>query len=151
MTTRVLVLSDTHVRSGGHRRLPDGVYRALDAADVVLHAGDIVTAELLHELSGWAPVHAVLGNNDVEPALSGLPESRLELLDGVRVAMVHDSGPRTGRPGRLRRRFPDAAVVVSATATSPATRPASTASCCSTPDRPRSAGRSPSPPSGSWS
>ena len=110
--TRVLVLSDTHLRPGGRRRLPDGVYEALEEADVVLHAGDIVTAELLHELSGFAPTFAVLGNNDLDPALADLPESRVDVIDGVRVAMVHDSGPRAGREGRLRRRFPDADVVV---------------------------------------
>ncbi len=112
MSTTALVLSDTHLRPGGRRRLPDGVYAALDGADLVLHAGDIVTAELLDELSGWAPVRAVLGNNDVDPALSHLPQTRLDVIDGVRVAMVHDSGPRSGRAGRLRRRFPDADVVV---------------------------------------
>ena len=110
--TRAVVLADTHLRPGGRRRLPDGVYRALDEAGVVLHAGDIVTAELLHELSGFAPTYAVLGNNDVDPSLAHLPETRLEVLGGVRVAMVHDSGPRTGREARLRRRFPDADVVV---------------------------------------
>lgn len=112
MATRALVLSDTHLRPGGRRRLPDAVYRALGEADVVLHAGDIVTADLVHELSGFAPVHAVLGNNDSDPALSVLPETRLDVVDGVRVAMVHDSGPRAGREARLRRRFPDADVVV---------------------------------------
>jgi putative phosphoesterase len=112
LATRVLVLSDTHLRPGGSRRLPDAVYRALEEADVVLHAGDIVTADLISELSGFAPVHAVLGNNDADPALSTLPETRLEVLDGVRVAMIHDSGPRAGREARMRRRFPDADVVV---------------------------------------
>ena len=109
--TRAVVLADTHLRPGGRRRLPDGVYRALDEAGVVLHAGDIVTAELLHELSGFAPTYAVLGNNDVDPSLAHLPETRLEVLGGVRVAMVHDSGPRTGREAGLRRRLPDADVV----------------------------------------
>ena len=110
--TRVVVLSDTHLRSGGKRRLPDGAYRALDDAEVILHAGDIVTADLLHELSGFAPTHAVLGNNDVDPSLAYLPETRLEIIGGVRVAMVHDSGPRSGREARMRRRFPEADVVV---------------------------------------
>jgi putative phosphoesterase len=110
--TRVVVLSDTHLRSGGKRRLPDGAYRALDDADVILHAGDIVTADLLHELSGFAPTHAVLGNNDLDPTLAHLPEARLEIIGGVRVAMVHDSGPRSGREARMRRRFPEAHVVV---------------------------------------
>ena len=112
MRTRALILSDTHLRPGSRRRLPDSVYAALEDVDLVLHAGDIVTAELLDELSGWAPVRAVLGNNDLDPALSHLPETRLDVIDGVRVAMVHDSGPRSGRAGRLRRRFPDADVVV---------------------------------------
>lgn len=107
-----MVLSDTHLRSGGKRRLPDGAYRALDDAEVILHAGDIVTADLLHELSGFAPTHAVLGNNDVDPSLAYLPETRLEIIGGVRVAMVHDSGPRSGREARMRRRFPEADVVV---------------------------------------
>ena len=110
--TRVVVLSDTHLRPGLRRRLPDAVYAALGGSDVILHAGDIVTGEALEELSGFAPTYAVLGNNDLDPALSHLPEARVEVIDGVRVGMVHDSGPRTGRPARLRRRFPDADVVV---------------------------------------
>ena len=107
-----MVLSDTHVGRGSRRRLPDEAYCQLQAADVVLHAGDIVTAELLNELSGFAPTHAVLGNNDVDPALAHLPESRIEVIEGVRVAMVHDSGPKAGRERRMRRWFPDADVVV---------------------------------------
>ncbi len=110
--TRAVVLSDTHLRPGGRRRLPDAVYQALEQADVILHAGDIVTAELLHELSGFAPTYAVLGNNDLDPALAHLPETRLEVIGGTRVGMVHDSGPRAGREARMRRRFPDADVVV---------------------------------------
>ena len=106
----VLVLSDTHMGpSRPGRRLPDRVYELLDDADAVLHAGDVTDEDLLHELAGFAPVHAVLGNNDVSLRL---PE-RLELeLDGVHIAMVHDSGASAGRPGRLRRWFPDADVVV---------------------------------------
>ena len=106
----VLVLSDTHMGpSRPGRRLPDRVYELLDDADAILHAGDVTGEELLHELSGFAPVHAVLGNNDVSLRL---PE-RLEVdLDGVRVAMVHDSGPSSGRVVRLRRWFPEADVVV---------------------------------------
>lgn len=108
---KAVVLSDTHIRRGSSRRLPDAVYTELDSADVVLHAGDIVVAEVLDELSGFAPVHAVLGNND-EPALATLPETLVVELGGVSVAMVHDSGPTAGRPARMRRRFPDADLVV---------------------------------------
>ena len=109
--THVVVLSDTHIRRGGARRLPDAAYAFLDEADVILHAGDVVVGEVLDELSGFAPVHAVLGNNDAE-LVGALPETLDLTLDGVRVAMVHDSGPSAGRARRMRRRFPEADVVV---------------------------------------
>lgn len=109
--TRAVVLSDTHVRSGSSRRLPDNAYAALEQADVILHAGDVVEAHLLDELAGFAPVHAVLGNND-HSLLGVLAESRVERIGGVEVAMIHDSGPSAGREQRLARRFPFAAVVI---------------------------------------
>jgi len=107
----VVVLSDTHLRDDGGRRLPDPVYAALREADVVLHCGDVVERALLEELATCAPVHAVLGNNDVK--LRGvLPERLLVELDGVRVGMVHDSGPTKGRAVRVHRAFPECDVVV---------------------------------------
>lgn len=107
---RVAVLADTHLRAGG-RALPEAAWAVVRSADVVLHAGDVVEAHLLDQLGAAAPVHAVLGNND--HGLERLLPDRLELeLGGVRVAMVHDSGARAGRPARLRRWFPEAAVVV---------------------------------------
>ena len=109
--THVVVLADTHLRRGSRRRLPDSAYAHLEAADLVLHAGDILVADVLDELAGFAPVHAVLGNNDVEMA-GLLPEELVLEVDGVRVGMVHDSGQAAGRDRRMRRRFPDADVVV---------------------------------------
>ncbi len=108
---RALVLADTHIRRGRNRRLPDVVYGELAGADVVLHAGDLVEPELLDELQGFAPVHAVLGNNDRE-LVGRLPETAVVTLDGVAVAMIHDSGGRVGRERRIARRFPGARVVV---------------------------------------
>jgi putative phosphoesterase len=68
---------------------------------------------VLDELGQWAPVHAVLGNNDGEDVAAwGAPEVLRLTLDGLRVAMLHDSGPAAGRGQRLRRRFPDADLVV---------------------------------------
>jgi uncharacterized protein len=107
---RLLVLADTHLRSD-LSKLPPEVWDQLDACDAVLHAGDVVTGDLLDALRARRPVHAVLGNND--GALAGTLPDRLELdLAGVRVAMVHDSGARTGRERRMRRWFPDADIVV---------------------------------------
>jgi uncharacterized protein len=107
---RAVVLADTHLRPGG-RRLPDEVLAALERADVILHAGDVVTGHLLDELAGHAPTHTVLGNNDAD-LVGALPEVVELDLAGVAVAMIHDSGTAKGRERRMRRRFPTADLVV---------------------------------------
>ncbi len=108
---RIVVLADTHIRRGSSRRLPDRALAELEQADMILHAGDIVVPEVIQQLAAYAPVHAVLGNNDHE-LVDQLPGALTLDLAGVRVAMIHDSGPRPGRPARLKRRFPDADVVI---------------------------------------
>jgi uncharacterized protein len=106
---RVVVLADTHLRDG--RKLPDAVYERLARADVVLHAGDVVSDDLLEELDGFGELHAVRGNND-GAVRRRLPETWTAELGGVHVAMVHDSGATKGRGGRMHRWFPDADIVV---------------------------------------
>lgn len=111
---RVAVLADTHrrpARVGDDPPLPPAVIAEIEAADVILHAGDVVSGVLLEQLARYAPVHAVLGNNDHD-LIGVLPETSELTLAGVRVAMIHDSGARRGRPRRLRARFPDSDVVV---------------------------------------
>jgi putative phosphoesterase len=108
---RVVVVADTHIKRGSARTLPAPALAELERADVILHAGDVVVGEVLEDLGAYAPVHAVLGNNDHE-LVGQLPETRELTLAGVRVAMVHDSGPARGRADRLHRRFPRADVVV---------------------------------------
>jgi len=108
----VVVLADTHApRRWKH--CPPAVAGYLRDADLILHAGDVCTAEVLDELSGYAPVRAVRGNNDgPDVAAWGAPDT-LELdLAGLPVAMIHDSGPARGRAARLRGRFPAARLVV---------------------------------------
>ncbi|MET8159312.1 metallophosphoesterase family protein [Sphaerisporangium sp. NPDC005289] len=106
---RVVVLSDTHAPRFW-KSCPPRVADHLRGADVILHAGDVCTAGVLDELAAYAPVHAVKGNND-GPDVDA-PET-LELdLDGLRVAMIHDSGAAKGRWARMRRRFPSADLVV---------------------------------------
>ena len=109
---RVVVLSDTH-SPRRWKQCPAAVGLVLQGADVILHAGDVCLAETLDELSAFAPVYAVLGNNDgPDVAAWGAPD-RLELdLGGLPVGMIHDSGPAKGRAARLRTMFSDAARVV---------------------------------------
>ena len=113
---KVVVLADTHLRGDNLDRLPPSVLAVIDEADVVLHAGDVVSAGALaafeaRAAAAGADFYAVLGNND--GSLPGrLAASVTVEIGGVPVGMVHDAGRRDGRPARLRRRFPAAAVVV---------------------------------------
>jgi putative phosphoesterase len=92
------------------RALPENLLAHLERADLILHAGDLVDGDLLHELRAYAPVRAVRGNLD--PPDLDLPETLEFEFGGARVAMTHDSGRKQGRRARLRRRFPDARVAV---------------------------------------
>ena len=108
----VAVIADTHLPRGA-RRLPDACVERLRAADLVLHAGDFVSADVLAELESLGPpVAGVHGNMD-EPALrETLPRERLVEVDGAWIGMVHIPGPRYGREERLMARFPRCNAVV---------------------------------------
>jgi uncharacterized protein len=86
--------------------------RLLEEADLVLHAGDIVSAGALDDLASFGPVEAVLGNMDQTELHATLPERRIVEVEGVRIGLVHDAGPRSGREERLRAAFPGCAVIV---------------------------------------
>ena len=108
---RVLVVADTHLPASGLDRMPGEVWELSEAADVILHAGDVTDQVVLDALGERAPTHAVLGNNDRD-LVGAVPDARTLDLAGVRIAMVHDSGAAAGRERRMARRFPDADVVI---------------------------------------
>ena len=109
---KVVVLSDTHAPRFW-KGCPPAVAAHLGTADLILHAGDVCTPDVLDLLAGYAPVRVVMGNNDrPEVAAWGAPPTLQVELAGVQVAMIHDSGAKDGRTARLRRRFPTADLVV---------------------------------------
>ncbi|CAN5781776.1 YfcE family phosphodiesterase [soil metagenome] len=105
----VVVLADTHITSRA-KTLPEELRPHLKRADLILHAGDLMDPDLLDELAAFAPVRAVRGNMDLPD--HRLPDTLEFEFAGVRIAMIHDSGPKKGRRARMKRRFPDARVVV---------------------------------------
>ena len=109
---RVIVLSDTHAPRFW-KSCPPAVAAWLRGADLILHAGDVCTAAVLDELAQYAPVRVVLGNNDGPDvaAWGALPMLQFD-VDGLTVAMLHDSGSARGRLRRMRASFPDAGLVV---------------------------------------
>ena len=108
----IAVIADTHMPRGA-RRLPDACRQAIAEAELLLHAGDFTTPEVLRELEALAKrVVAVHGNVDAPELRRALPERRTLEVKGVRIAMVHDAGPSGGRLERVRGEFPDADAVV---------------------------------------
>jgi putative phosphoesterase len=108
----IAVISDTHLPRG-NRTLPAACVERLRSADLILHAGDLMTADVLADLRALgAPVEAVHGNVDDEQVRRLLPSARLVDAGGVRIAITHDAGPAVGRLERLRLRFADADAVV---------------------------------------
>jgi putative phosphoesterase len=108
----IAVVSDTHLPRGG-RRLPEACVELLGAADVVIHAGDLVRREVLDELRAVAPrVEAVHGNGDDAEVSALLPKRTVVEAEGLRIGVVHIPGPAVGRHERLRSWFPGCDVVV---------------------------------------
>lgn len=123
------VVADTHCPEFIDR-LPDRLFTALKGVNLVLHAGDINGAATLDELARIAPVEAVRGDHD--RTLESLPMTRELIVEGNRIVVVHGNRsrwleephtllwtlslgyfrPHKGLPRALRRRFPDADVIV---------------------------------------
>jgi putative phosphoesterase len=104
---RVMLLSDTHVPPRA-RDLP-----AAESADVVIHAGDWVDVALLDALeSRTRRLIGVYGNNDGPALRARLPEVAEVVLAGVRVSVVHETGPAAAREQRCAARFPDRDLLV---------------------------------------
>jgi putative phosphoesterase len=108
----LLLIADTHVPKRA-RDLPQRVWDEVDAADVVIHAGDWVEPQLLDALEARARrLIACWGNNDGDELRSRLPERVDATLEGVRFTVVHETGAAGGRDARMARLYPDTDVLV---------------------------------------
>lgn len=109
---RLLLLADTHVPRRA-RSLPDQVWQEVEAADLVVHAGDWTTLPLLEELTGRAArLLGCHGNNDGADVRARLPEVGRVDVEGVRLAVVHETGSAAGREARADTAHRDVDVLV---------------------------------------
>jgi uncharacterized protein len=109
---KLLLMADTHVPQRA-RELPEQLWRAVDEADVVVHAGDWVCVELLDALLARSDrLIGVVGNNDGRELCARLPQVATVELIGIRLVVVHETGSARGREQRCAARFPDADVLV---------------------------------------
>jgi len=109
---RLLLMSDTHLPKRA-KELPARLLAELPLADVVVHAGDWVDTATLDLLQSRArEVVGVYGNNDGPALRARLPEIARTELDGLRLGVVHETGPAQGREHRCAARFSDLDVLV---------------------------------------
>ena len=112
MPVSLVLTSDTHVPQRA-RDLPHSLWAAIEAADVVVHAGDWVDAALLDLFEARSRrLVGVFGNNDHGTLRERLPEVARADIEGVRIAVVHETGDKSGREARCAARFPDTDVLV---------------------------------------
>ena len=105
-------MADTHVPKRA-RDLPDALWRAVDGADVVLHAGDWVDVGLLDALEARAQrLVGVWGNNDHGVLRERLPEVARVEIEGIRLGVVHETGAAKGREARCSAQYPELDVLV---------------------------------------
>ena len=109
---RLLLLADTHWPRRC-RDLPQRVWDEVEAADLVVHAGDWVEAGLLDRLQERsASLLACWGNNDGAELRARLPEVARATIEGVRVAVTHETGAAAGRGPRADRAHPGTDLLV---------------------------------------
>lgn len=102
---RLLLTSDTHVPKRASK-LPEPLLAEMDAADVVVHAGDWMDAATLDLFEARARrLVGVFGNNDGPELRARLGEVACVELDGLRLGVVHETGASQGRERRCAARF----------------------------------------------
>lgn len=112
MSTSLVLIADTHLPKRA-KALPNGVWEAVGMADVVIHAGDWVdeaTLDALEERSHQ--LIGVYGNNDGPELRKRLPETAEAEIDGIRFAVIHETGAAQGREKRVDAQFTDVDVLV---------------------------------------
>ena len=112
MPVSLVLTGDTHVPRRA-RDLPPGLWAAIEATDVVVHAGDWVDVALLDQFERRSRrLLAVHGNNDHGPLRERLPEVARAEIEGLRIAVVHETGDAKGREARCAARFPGTDLLV---------------------------------------
>jgi uncharacterized protein len=107
---KLLLLSDTHLPVRAKELQPQ-VWQLVDEADLVIHAGDWVDEATVDALAGRASrLVGVAGNNDGPAICQRLGEVARVEVEGVRIAVIHETGAAAGREERCDERFgPDSA------------------------------------------
>ena len=108
---RILVLSDTHIPIVA-QDLPPAVYKAIESADMIFHAGDLVDVKFLDKLRALKEVKAVCGNMDSKETCAQLKIKELITIGKFKIGMIHGYGAPSGLLNTIGREFDDVDCIV---------------------------------------
>lgn len=103
---KALVISDTHVkRREDIGRLNKIIEPFIDGVDIIIHAGDSVTVDLVNYLKELKPTHIVSGNMDTGDVVWMLPDRIVFDFGHFRIGLTHGDGPASGLKERVFEKF----------------------------------------------
>ena len=80
------IISDTH------NKLPDEIFGIFEGVDIILHAGDIGSMDIITRLNQIAPTKAVYGNTDIYSIASVLPSKLKIEIENLNFLLIHNIG-----------------------------------------------------------
>jgi putative phosphoesterase len=107
---KIGVVSDTHATSLAE--VSEKILLALAEVDLIIHAGDFVTKDVLDGLKRLGKVKAVRGNMDSNELKQILPEKELLTIEGKRIGIIHGWGSPYGIDDRVGKMFSDVDIIV---------------------------------------
>ena len=81
------LISDTHIPDR-MRELPEKVFEAFKDVEMILHAGDVTSQEVIEKLEEIAPVTAIQGNTDRIVGLN-LPKTAVVEAEELKIGVIH--------------------------------------------------------------
>lgn len=104
------VISDTHANTIDN--LDRRVIEAMNSVDLIIHAGDITSMEVLDELKSLKDVVAVKGNMDSLDIKNRLPETEKIEIDDKKICVIHGWGAPFGLEYKLLEWFNNADMII---------------------------------------
>ena len=102
---RILIISDTHIPSNA-LSLPEIIIEEAKKSDIIVHAGDLITIDVIYELQSYAKeVLGVRGNIDKYDERNNLPEKIITKIEKVNIGITHGSGAPWGIIKRINKAF----------------------------------------------
>lgn len=81
------LISDTHIPDR-MKELPEKVFEAFKDVEMILHAGDVTSQEVIEKLEEIAPVTAIQGNTDRIVGLN-LPKTAVVEAEELKIGVIH--------------------------------------------------------------